>query len=79
MLKRSGGGHDPKGVNATLQGELGIECPACPHPNRNLPDNWDEESPQQYVPSHDFYDTVNINIDIYILYFLVLMVTSSCD
>lgn len=49
MLKRSGRGHDPNGVDATLQGELGIECPACPHPDRNLPDNWDKESSGQYV------------------------------
>jgi hypothetical protein len=61
MLKRSGGGHDPKGVNATLQGELGIECPACPHPNRNLPDNWDK-SPQQYVAYYDFYDNILLTL-----------------
>ncbi|KAG2103729.1 uncharacterized protein F5147DRAFT_746669 [Suillus discolor] len=40
MLKRSGRGHDPKGVEATAQGECAVLCPACPHPGKNLPDNW---------------------------------------
>lgn len=39
-LKRSGRGHDPKGTAATAEGELALECPACPHPNRNLPEDW---------------------------------------
>jgi hypothetical protein len=49
MLKRAGRGHDTEGVTATSQGELAIECPACPHPNRNLPDNWNLEGPQKCV------------------------------
>ena len=40
MLKRSGHGHDSEGAKATSSGELAVECPACPHPGRNLPDNW---------------------------------------
>ncbi|RXW11429.1 hypothetical protein EST38_g14426, partial [Candolleomyces aberdarensis] len=24
----------------TREGELTVECPACPHPGKNLPDNW---------------------------------------
>lgn len=48
MLKRSGRGHDPKGAAATSLGELAIECPACPHPDRNLPLNWDSGGPQEY-------------------------------
>jgi hypothetical protein len=51
MLKRSGRGHDPKEVNLTEQGELAIECPACPHPSRNLPDNWNLNHAQKYVES----------------------------
>jgi hypothetical protein len=31
---------DPKGISATASGELVVECPACPHPGKNLPDNW---------------------------------------
>jgi hypothetical protein len=40
MLKRAGRGHDPDGVDATKPGSLAVECPACPHDGRNLPDNW---------------------------------------
>jgi hypothetical protein len=40
MLKRAGRGHDPTGPSGTTQGELAVECPACPHPGRNLPDDW---------------------------------------
>lgn len=53
MLKRSGRCHDPEGANTTSQGELAIECPACPHPDRNLPSNWNAESSNQYVPHYD--------------------------
>lgn len=45
MLKWSGRGHDPKGLDATVEGECAVLCPACPHPGKNLPDNW-ENAPQ---------------------------------
>ncbi|KAH9956388.1 hypothetical protein BGW80DRAFT_1439367 [Lactifluus volemus] len=41
MLKRAGRGQDPAGAGATAQGELAVECPACPHPGRNLPEGWE--------------------------------------
>jgi hypothetical protein len=44
MLKRAGRGHDPAGVEGTSHGELVVECPACPHPGRNLPDDWQQVS-----------------------------------
>ena len=40
MLKRAGRGQDPVGVGATAQGELAVECPACPNPDQNLPEGW---------------------------------------
>lgn len=46
MLKRAGRGQDPSGAEGTQEGELAIECPACPHPGRNLPDGW-ENAPQE--------------------------------
>ena len=49
MLKRAGRGQDPAGVDGTAQGELAVECPACPHPGRNLPDDWDKPGPLSYV------------------------------
>ena len=45
MLKRSGRGHDPEGVSNTLFGECAVECPACPHPGKNLPEGW-EDAPE---------------------------------
>lgn len=44
MLKRGGRGHDPAGVNGTAAGELAVLCPACPHPDINLPPNWENAS-----------------------------------
>ena len=44
-LKRGGWGHDPGGIDATSKGQLMVECPACPHPDRNLPDDWDKPGP----------------------------------
>ena len=46
MLKRAGRGHDESGVAGTQQGDLAIDCPACPHPGINLPDNW-ESAPEE--------------------------------
>ncbi|GJF00552.1 CxC2 domain-containing protein [Phanerochaete sordida] len=40
MLKRAGRGQDPTGISGTKEGELVVECPACPHPGINLPDDW---------------------------------------
>ncbi|KAH7919209.1 hypothetical protein BV22DRAFT_1023381, partial [Leucogyrophana mollusca] len=47
MLKCSGGGHDPEGIDATKQGECTILCPACPHPGKNFPPDW--EKVQQFT------------------------------
>lgn len=41
MCKRAGRGHDEGGVKATRQAELAVECPACPHPGKNLPEGWE--------------------------------------
>ena len=41
-LKRGGRGNDPAGIEATSNGELMVECPACPHPGKNLPDGWEK-------------------------------------
>lgn len=45
LLKRGGRGHDPLGVDATKDGELGLQCPSCPHPGKNLPEGW-ENAPE---------------------------------
>ncbi|EIN11489.1 hypothetical protein PUNSTDRAFT_63190 [Punctularia strigosozonata HHB-11173 SS5] len=48
MLKRAGRGNDPTGVHGTPDGGLVVECPACPHPERNLPDDW-RTDPRQWL------------------------------
>jgi hypothetical protein len=45
MLKQAGRGHDPAGVDITQPGDCAVECPACPHPERNLPEGW-EDAPE---------------------------------
>jgi hypothetical protein len=46
MLKRAGRGQDPLGTEGTQERELAVECPACPHPGRNLPDGWEDAPPE---------------------------------
>ena len=46
MLKRGGRGQDPHGAEGTQEGELAVECPACPHPGRNLPEGWEDAPPK---------------------------------
>lgn len=43
QLRRAGRGHDPAGAKATTAGELAVQCPACPHPGKNLPQDWQNE------------------------------------
>ncbi|KAF8137103.1 hypothetical protein EV363DRAFT_1156356 [Boletus edulis] len=40
VLKRSGRGHDPDGVDRTQEGQCAVLCPACPQPGKNIPDDW---------------------------------------
>ena len=44
-LKRGGRGHDPTGVDGTQEGELAVQCRACPLPGVNLPEGW-ENAPE---------------------------------
>ncbi len=41
-LKRHGRGHIEQGIDNVGPGTCAVECPACPHPGRNLPDNWQD-------------------------------------
>lgn len=36
QYRRGGGAHISGGLNALAPGSLAIECPACPHPGKNL-------------------------------------------
>lgn len=44
-FKRAGRGHEDGGMAATSRGGLMVECPACPHPGQNLPDDWRNAGP----------------------------------
>jgi hypothetical protein len=55
MLKQSGRGHAPEGGAGTSQGELAIECPACPHPDRNLPDDWEANDSKKSVIQYSLH------------------------
>ncbi|KAF7326474.1 CxC2 domain-containing protein [Mycena venus] len=46
MCKRAGCGHDPDGISATTAGELAIPCRACPHPDINVPEDWEKAPPE---------------------------------
>ena len=36
QIRRGGGAHIPGGFNALTPGSLALECPACPHPGKNI-------------------------------------------
>ena len=42
QIKRGGGGHVATGLVSVPDGAFALECPACPHPGRNLPQDWDQ-------------------------------------
>lgn len=44
QIKRGGGCHTVAGLASIPDGSFALECPACPHPGRNLPQNWDQVS-----------------------------------
>ncbi|KAJ7150169.1 hypothetical protein C8R43DRAFT_1128212 [Mycena crocata] len=37
MLKKAGCGHNPEGIAGTPPGGCALLCPACPHPGKNIP------------------------------------------
>ncbi|KAH6897792.1 hypothetical protein BKA70DRAFT_1116038 [Coprinopsis sp. MPI-PUGE-AT-0042] len=47
--KRGARGQDPGGIDSTAEGELAQECPACPHPGKNLPDGWKEAGSRLFL------------------------------
>ncbi|KAJ7023233.1 hypothetical protein C8F04DRAFT_1193689 [Mycena alexandri] len=47
MLKRAGRGQEDSGIKGTAQGELALDCCACPQPEKNLPEGWEEMDEDQ--------------------------------
>ncbi|KAH7917632.1 hypothetical protein BV22DRAFT_1108535 [Leucogyrophana mollusca] len=45
MLKRAGRGNIADGLSSMKSGDLAIACPACPHPDINLPEEWADAEP----------------------------------
>jgi hypothetical protein len=73
MLKRAGRGHDPDGVSATKAGECAVLCPACPHPGKNLPDDWDLVPENQRYVFDSFQPSLQLTLsDLSWLYGLFL-------
>ncbi|KAI0057336.1 hypothetical protein BV25DRAFT_1812584, partial [Artomyces pyxidatus] len=60
MAKRAGRGQDPLGILGTKPGELVVVCPACPDPETNLPDNW-EDDPERFVWKYALILAVDAN------------------
>ncbi|KAJ6457034.1 hypothetical protein C8R47DRAFT_996066 [Mycena vitilis] len=46
ILKRAGRAHETDGIAKTKEGACALECPACPHPGKNLPPEW-KDVPQE--------------------------------
>ncbi|EIW81617.1 hypothetical protein CONPUDRAFT_73294 [Coniophora puteana RWD-64-598 SS2] len=40
LMREAGRGNVPNGLETTGPGELAVLCPACPHPDINLPQGW---------------------------------------
>ncbi|KAG6839651.1 hypothetical protein C0991_000506 [Blastosporella zonata] len=58
MLKRAARGHEKNGIATTKAGQCAVECPACPHPKKNMPANWRD------VPiNQKFKHALHIGID----------------
>ncbi|KAE9388174.1 hypothetical protein BT96DRAFT_836658 [Gymnopus androsaceus JB14] len=51
MLMRGGQGNDGiRNIEQTALGELAVQCPACPHPDINLPLDWNNlENPDSFI------------------------------
>ncbi|KAG2034290.1 hypothetical protein BDR03DRAFT_935365 [Suillus americanus] len=60
MLIHAGQGNDPSSVKAIQQGQLVVLCPACLHPGKNLPNNWDN-GPVAMRWLYSFFLAINAN------------------
>jgi hypothetical protein len=73
-LKRAGRGHDPAGVANTPTGSVAVECPACPHPGRNLPKGWELAKSLLYVFGIFSYTLVT-HVTVFFRYLYILYVS----
>ncbi|KAJ7178238.1 hypothetical protein C8R46DRAFT_1346442 [Mycena filopes] len=47
ILKRGACGHDTSGIDGAKPGSCALECPACPHPGKNIPPDWKSVAPEK--------------------------------
>ncbi|KAJ6548887.1 hypothetical protein B0H19DRAFT_1032024 [Mycena capillaripes] len=47
ILKRAARAHETDGIAQTKEGACALECPACPHPGKNLPPDWKDVPPEK--------------------------------
>jgi hypothetical protein len=47
MVKRAGRAHDKSGIAGSQEGCCAVQCPACPHQGINLPEGWENETPER--------------------------------
>jgi hypothetical protein len=47
MFKRAGRAYKTDGIATTKPGGCALECPACPHPGKNLPSDWKDAEPEK--------------------------------
>ncbi|KAJ7769085.1 hypothetical protein DFH07DRAFT_954323 [Mycena maculata] len=60
MMKRGGRGHDPGGIANMQPGECALDCPACPHPGKNLPADW-ESAPEEKQFLYALFLAMDVN------------------
>ncbi|KAG6885483.1 hypothetical protein C0992_005120, partial [Termitomyces sp. T32_za158] len=60
MLKHAARGHEKDGIATTKPGSCAVECPACPHPDKNMPDNW-RDAPENKKWLHTLFIGIDAN------------------
>ncbi|EIW53788.1 uncharacterized protein TRAVEDRAFT_134057, partial [Trametes versicolor FP-101664 SS1] len=62
MMKRAGRGNVEGGIGAAEQGSCVVECPACPQPGKNLPNDWETDPPaRRYVWLYRLHLAIDAN------------------
>jgi hypothetical protein len=56
LIKRGGLAHSPLPLSSAPPGSCAVECPCCPHPGRNITNNWMFVRPEnKYVSSNSYF------------------------
>ncbi|KAG6848619.1 hypothetical protein H0H93_015447 [Arthromyces matolae] len=60
MLKRAARGHEINGIETTTPGSCAVECPACPQPDKNMPNGW-QDAPDDKKWLHSLFVGIDAN------------------